>query len=220
MTDKSSLASWFKGAFSQAGDRASDYLFEVRIDREIHLTQEKLRQARERVSSARAEKIVARKKVEDIRSTIDRLEQETVVLIAAKKTAKAKVLCKKIVELQVQLQEWSVKSAIAEQRELSEKSVADVFEGMLQRFKRQLDLRRAARSIQRSQEAIVVFGEDVSVGEEKKSFSMVEPETAKEIMERLGVKAEKSIKSTVKKSKAKTDIKNPKSKRISQESKK
>jgi len=113
-----------------------------------------------------------------------------------------------------------VKSAIAEQRELSEKSVADVFEGMLQRFKRQLDLRRAARSIQRSQEAIVVFGEDVSVGEEKKSFSMVEPETAKEIMERLGVKAEKSIKSTVKKSKAKTDIKNPKSKRISQESKK
>lgn len=189
MADRKSLLSWLRDTLSDVNALAAEHRFEAKLDQEIHAAQEKVRQANEEASAARADMVLAAARLAELRPRLAELEDQVVRLLAARSTGKARVQAQKVAELAAQVREWEVRQSVAQQHEEEKKALAAFHESVIKRLRRQLGLRRASINIQRSQEALSLFGEPALTSQPAKDAEIVLPETPQEVLERLRERA-------------------------------
>lgn len=185
MTDRKGLLSWLRDTLSDVNALAAEHRFEARLDQEIHAAQERVRQANEEAAEARADMVLAAARLAELRPKMEELEERTVRLLASRSSSKARIQAQRVAEVASQVREWEVRHSVAKQHEEKKKALAAFHESVIKRLRRQLGLRRASINLQRSQEALSLFGEPVATSQPARDAQIVLPETPQDVLDRL-----------------------------------
>lgn len=185
MTDRKGLLSWLRDTLSDVNALAAEHRFEARLDQEIHAAQERVRQANEEAAEARADMVLAAARLAELRPKMEELEEQTVRLLASRSSSKARIQAQRVAEVASQVREWEVRHSVAKQHEEEKKALAAFHESVIRRLRRQLGLRRASINLQRSQEALSLFGDPVVTSQPARDAQIVLPETPQDVLDRL-----------------------------------
>jgi hypothetical protein len=181
-----------RGALSDMNNRTKDIQFEARLDQSIHEIQEQVRLAEEDRRAAMASAITLKRQLALLSPQLADMESRATAFLAARRPGKARALSDKIVTLAADIRECEVRYAFARQRIAENDTIIALHQGSVARLKRQMGLRRAAVSLQRSQEAITRYGESSAVAPtaaQQARTTAVPIETADQVMARLSIRA-------------------------------
>ena len=192
MANRPGLLSWLRGTLSDLNARAAEQHFETRIDQDIHRAQEEVRLANEQASAARADMLAAQAKLGDLRPRLVDLEEQVVRSLRSRAASRARTLATQVATLSAQVREWEVREAVARQHVEEKRALVGFHESVIQRLRRQLGLRRASINLQRSQEALALFGEPAARNTPARDADIVPPETAQQVLDRLRASAARS----------------------------